>query len=78
MNCNNSFGAYRHLLIKKINGVITEPKINSKPNKIELSKSDIYSFVKAESDYYFEKWAGVKNPQIFAGWNWAAFFASIF
>jgi hypothetical protein len=35
-------------------------------------------FVDKNVDYYFDKWGRAKNPKIYAGWNWAAFFFGVF
>lgn len=38
----------------------------------------MWMFIGDNTEFYLDKWRTTKNPKVYAGWNWPAFFATYF
>ncbi|PTL38595.1 DUF2628 domain-containing protein [Alkalicoccus saliphilus] len=45
---------------------------------MNILQKDPEKYIEKNSEYYKKKWNAHKNPFLFAGWNWAAFFFAPF
>lgn len=42
-----------------------------------VSEDVVREYIGANADYYMNKWTGIKDGKVLAGWNWSACFAGI-
>lgn len=43
-----------------------------------FTEDEMWMFIGDNAEFYLDKWRIAKNPKVYAGWNWATFFAGMF